>query len=136
MKTAKEWQKLFDDEYAQVDMRAMIADLAATEDRADDEFKACEVAVKRWNSAEARVRELENNQEGWIARCFEAEHDVSELTAAVKETEPKIQALVETLREAVPENMGGYPDLFAPPGGWEEWEEKAKQALAPFGGEA
>jgi hypothetical protein len=26
--------------------------------------------------------------------------------------------------------MGGYPDLFAPSDGWEEWEEKAKQALS------
>ena len=35
----------------------------------------------------------------------------------------------DLLREVLPQRMGGYPDLFYPPGGWEAWEERAIAVL-------
>jgi hypothetical protein len=41
----------------------------------------------------------------------------------------KWEAAAQVIREAMPETMGGYPDLFGPAGGWEAWEERAKKAI-------
>ena len=37
----------------------------------------------------------------------------------------RTERLEQILREALPQSMGGYPDLFHPPCGWEDWEERA-----------
>ncbi len=42
----------------------------------------------------------------------------------------RVEALAGLLHEVLPETMGGYPDLFSPPGGWEAWEERARAALS------
>lgn len=33
------------------------------------------------------------------------------------------------LREVLPDSMGGVPDMFWPTKGWDDWEERAKDAL-------
>ena len=48
---------------------------------------------------------------------------------ALREWEERVGALVELLTQALPETMGGTPDLYAPSGGWEYWEGQAREVL-------
>ena len=75
-------------------------------------------------------------------RVAAIEHELGQMTAsaelerlAKEAAERRAAALEKLLREVLPENMGGTPDLFGPDGGWDEWEARAKVALAPQAGE-
>ena len=43
-----------------------------------------------------------------------------------------VEWMAELLEAALPDNMGGWPDLFWPGDGWEQWEVDANQALQRY----
>lgn len=42
----------------------------------------------------------------------------------------RVRELESLLCRVMPEEMGGYPDLFCPEGGWEQFQADASAALA------
>lgn len=87
--------------------------------------------------AEAKIARLESalaSRHGGepIALLAELDAERERHTAA----ERRAEALAALVREALPDTMGGYPDLFAPAGGWDGWEERARAALSSGGPDA
>jgi hypothetical protein len=113
--------------------------------------------------AEASLRAAEEEREAWRAAAFKgtgqiaphafldalkassaerdaavgARHAAEEQAASWREGcqrwNDEARALGALLLAALPDTMGGTPDLFHPRGkdwrGWEEWEDRAKKAL-------
>jgi chromosome segregation ATPase len=79
-------------------IKRIIADLSAAEASLADREKDCKFEFGRAEKAEGKLENCKLDCES-LQRCLrDAEEDVSELTAAVKENEPRIQALVKAAR--------------------------------------
>lgn len=57
-------------------------------------------------------------------------NEEAEFAEDVKRKTEALTKVVWLLREVLPRNMGGTPDLFYPrEDGWDSWEEEAEQTL-------
>lgn len=68
------------------------------------------------------------DKENWIKKNYGDEISNAKLIAASPD-------LLRLIKQVLPDNMGGYPDLFHPDQGWENWEKEVLQVIAKIEGE-
>lgn len=99
----------------------------------DSDAKILSREVDRLSEAlTAAERELEaerTNASILGQKCESLRSEVSALKSLLAKKDEVIVRMSSVLKMALPESMGGYPDLFSPKCGWEDWEDDAVGAL-------
>lgn len=62
----------------------------------------------------------------------EAEQTAGRFIAREHRLANRVQQLEELVYRVTPENMGGYPDLFFPKGGWEQFQADVDALIPPI----
>lgn len=123
----RDWQTLWNDwneerqksEMLYRDLQKLREELQASEANAANLCLEWNAAIEKAEArAESAVREAERLRHG---AAVEGDFVCPDSVRALE--------LETVLREVIPQSMGGYPDLFYPPGGWEAWEERALAIL-------